>query len=1037
MSAQFQPIEQTLRRARLAIRLQESVRAAALVAGGVAVVLLAAFLVTSVAGVSGTARPWFLAFAAGALAAAIAAAALPFVRRWSDDALAKRIGDRVPGVGDSLLSAVQLHRDADTLAARYDLSRELIDLHVERSAGLSAAVDPKALTDRERTKRLVTAAGSLLLFWGVLALVFPGVAARSRHLLFGVPPGAKAPEVAAAPGAAPRLGDVTVTYRFPDYTGREPETFEGTDGALRALKGTIAEVRLKADRPVKSASILLNGKDSLPLSVQTSPAGTTTLAGEMSILENGTWTVRAEGADGAPAANDALRTITVEADAVPTAQIVWPLEENLEVNELEDVDVTWGVEDDFGVREVVLVWENHPPAGEDGKPRKGKSGRVPLATFPRENPLRHGDRLRWALATLGLEPGGYVEYWVEVTDNDTVSGPKKGTSQRQRLFLLSSEQIHDKAVALQEQLLKRMIHLLGDHLELEPRQLARERVNDEAERLEGKSREVARALDTVAEEMLKDPLGDRQVYQQILRIRGDLAAIASSYSRRMLESAARSSPDPATARRDAFAFAHDDAVPTLEKDVLFLDKLIQKQRFDGARDELAKLVEEQKDLKSMLERYKNGDMKDAELAKALEARLREIEKRMAEVAAKMASTLKAMPSDFDNSALEDDLMSQIRKALEEGRMEDAAALTEQLLQGLEQMAQQMDDIEQEFNLDPELAKQVQEAQQELAKLSEEQRKVLDETNQVREQIQKRQDSTGEKVNDFAKKELEKVKQLREELDRLDRQGMTDPWMRGVVRAGRASMDRDLNGLETGLKSGELGDALQHAQDIEQTLESVETAGESMRHGADGADPRTVEQARKAKAKASEIVQDLERLRKSFEDSATAEERRQMQELAKRQQELRQRAQQMAQQMGEMAEKTPFVPGQAGQAMQQASESMGDAQAKLRGGNAAGAVPSERDAMQQLGEAQAQMEGAGQSGQRGGRSGIPLGQRMNGRGSRGQNGMNGMSNDRVEIPDGSQFRVPKEFREDILEAMKKPSPNGYEQLNQDYYERLIK
>lgn len=1041
MSAQFLPIENTLRRARLALRVEGTVRGAAFVLGAVAIVLLAGFLLTAFGATPLILRPWFLGFAVATIAIATVFAVRPLVIGWTDDDLARRIGDRVPGVGDSLLSAVQLHRDAETLSTKYDLSRDLIDKHVESSATLAAGVRPQTLTDTKSTAKLAGAASAMFVVWCALALIFPGIVARSRWLVFGAPPGTAAVQTAAAAGTAPRLGDVTVTYSFPDYTGRSPETFEGTDGSLKALKGTVATVRLKADRPVKAASIVLDGKDSLPLQIETSAAGTTTLSGEIPILENGSWTVKAEGTDGgAPPANDSIRTITAEADAVPTAQIVWPLEQNLEVNELEDVDVTWGVEDDFGVREVALVWENHPPKDEEGgaKAKKGKSGRIPLAGFPRESPQRHGDRLRWSLATLGLKPGGYVEYFVEVTDNDTVTGPKRGVSSKYRLFLLSSEQIHDKAVAMQEQLLKRMVHLLGDHLEIEPRTIARERIADEAERFEGKSREVAQALDQVAGDMLKDPLGDQQVYQQILKIRGDLAQIAVSYSHRAIESAARAAQDPPTARRDAFAYAHEDAVPLLEKDVLFLDKLIEKQRFDGARDELAKLVDEQKDLKSMLDQYKKGGMKDADLAKALEARLDEIQKRMSEVAEKMASTMKSMPTDFDNSALQDDIMEQIRKAIEEGRMEDAAALTEQLLKGLDDMVAAMDDVEQEFNLDPELAQKVQEAQKDLAKLSEDQRKVLDETNQVREQIQKRQDSTGDKVNDFAKKELEKVKELRAELEKLERQGVTDPWMRGVVRSAKATSERSIQQLENGLKSGELGEALGHAQDVEQTLESVENAGENMRHGADGADPKTLEQARKAQAKASEIVKDLEQLRQSFEDSATAEERQKMQDLAKKQGDLKQRAQGLAQQMGEMSEQTPFVPGEAGSAMQGAASSMGDAQSKLKGGNAAGAVPSERDAMQKLGEAQQQMEGSGQSQGKGGKpGGIPLGQRMGQRGGRGQDGMQGFSNEKVEIPDGSQFRVPKEFREDILEAMKKPSPEGYKQLNQEYYEKLIK
>ncbi|HVO30529.1 MAG TPA: hypothetical protein VMV18_07325, partial [bacterium] len=90
-----------------------------------------------------------------------------------------------------------------------------------------------------------------------------------------------------------------------------------------------------------------------------------------------------------------------------------------------------------------------------------------------------------------------------------------------------------------------------------------------------------------------------------------------------------------------------------------------------------------------------------------------------------------------------------------------------------------------------------------------------------------------------------------------------------------------------------------------------------------------------------------------------------------------------------------------------------------------------------GQAQAQLNGAGQQQRGSGGPGTPLAQRMNGGQQKGWDGMRGFSNDKVEIPDGSQFRVPKEFREDILEAMKKPSPDGYKQMNQEYYERLIK
>ena len=1041
MSARYENIDQTLRRARTALRANEAVVALGVLAAAVAGVALVSYVLVLFDVSVGAVRPWFLGVASLAVLGAVAYGARPFLRPWTDDALARRIGDHDPNVADGLLSAVQLHRDKEKLSTEYALSRELIELHVDRTAEQAASVDTSALPDRRATAQLLGAGLGSLAVALALAVVFPGLAARAKTLFLGLPPGEKTPIAAAIPGAAPRLGDVTVTYHYPDYSGRDPQTFEGTDGNLKALKGTVASITLKADRPVKTAQITLNGKEPLKLDVTTSPeTGGTTLAGELSLLENGSWTVEATSANGTPVADRSTRTITVEEDRAPEVTIVWPVEQVTEVNELEDVTVTWGAEDDYGLKSAELVWENHPPVDvKKPAPKKGGkpvSGKIALASFPHEFPLRHGDQYKWSLASLSLEPGGYVEYYVEATDNDTVSGPKKGRSAHHILRLLSSSEIHEKAIALQEAILKRMIHLLGDHLEYDPKSATREKLADDAERFEGKARELSQALDVVQNEMLKDPLGDEVVYRQILKIRADVQNVMVSYSARVLESAARSSADPAQGRREAFLSARAEAIPLLEKDILFLDRLIGKQRFDGARQELASLANEQKDLRKMLDDYKKGGMKDSDLAKALEQKLASLQKKMQEVAQKMASTMESMKSDFDNSAMQDDIMTQIQKAIDEGRMDDAAALTEKMLKGLDDMVAQMDQVEQQFNLDPETAKRLGDAQKELGKLADEQKKLAEDTSRVRDQIQKRADESGKKIDDFVKKEQEKVRKLREQLDALQRQAMLDPAMRSLVAPARFGLERELQALEGGLKSGELGESLEHAENIDNELEGLERAPETlgMNRPGDQPDPKTLDAASKAKMQAKSIVKDLEQLRQQFEENASPEEKQKLSQLGSQQQKLQQRAQGLAQEMNQLAEKTPFVPGEAGQQIAGASESMGEAQGKLKGGNAAGSVPPQRQASEKLGQAQAQLQGSGQS-QRGGQ-GMPLASRM-GQRPNGSEGNRGFSNEKVEIPDGSQFRVPKEFREDILEAMKKPSPDGYKQLNQEYYERLIK
>jgi hypothetical protein len=44
--------------------------------------------------------------------------------------------------------------------------------------------------------------------------------------------------------------------------------------------------------------------------------------------------------------------------------------------------------------------------------------------------------------------------------------------------------------------------------------------------------------------------------------------------------------------------------------------------------------------------------------------------------------------------------------------------------------------------------------------------------------------------------------------------------------------------------------------------------------------------------------------------------------------------------------------------------------------------------------------------------------------------------KVEIPGREDYRVPEQYREDILRAMRHKSPEQYRQLIHDYYRKLV-
>ena len=56
------------------------------------------------------------------------------------------------------------------------------------------------------------------------------------------------------------MGDLSITYLYPQYTGLPPRTEEGTAGDLRGPRGTEVRVAARADRDLAEAAAVVNGQ---------------------------------------------------------------------------------------------------------------------------------------------------------------------------------------------------------------------------------------------------------------------------------------------------------------------------------------------------------------------------------------------------------------------------------------------------------------------------------------------------------------------------------------------------------------------------------------------------------------------------------------------------------------------------------------------------------------------------------------------------------------------------------------------------------
>ena len=139
---------------------------------------------------------------------------------------------------------------------------------------------------------------------------------------------------------------------------------------------------------------------------------------------------------------------------MPTVEVAEP-GDGVEVDETTDLRIRYEASDDFGLQNAALVYFG-PAGGEQ---------RVPMhqGRFDRASVF---ETFSWNMRDWVLPDGETLQFYVEVYDNDTISGPKRGVSETVTLRMRNREQEHEELERLQEELADATLDLLADHLDL-------------------------------------------------------------------------------------------------------------------------------------------------------------------------------------------------------------------------------------------------------------------------------------------------------------------------------------------------------------------------------------------------------------------------------------------------------------------------------------------------------------------------------------------------------------------------------------------
>jgi hypothetical protein len=172
-------------------------------------------------------------------------------------------------------------------------------------------------------------------------------------------------------------------------------------------------------------------------------------------------------------------------------------------------------------------------------------------------------------------------------------------------------------------------------------------------------------------------------------------------------------------------------------------------------------------------------------------------------------------------------------------------------------------------------------------------------------------------------------------------------------------------------------------------------------------------------------------------------------LSHRQHAVRERTEALKNRLDQLSQFNPFLSPELRQQVGEAGEFMGEAQGELSERRARQAIPPEEEALRRLSQGQQAMQQAMQQmAQRGQMGQIPVPMVLRRPGdpfafnpqpfpdrSPQNQGRMGINTRDFKIPGKEEYKAPKQFREEIMEALKRGGPSQFKGQIEQYFKNL--
>lgn len=554
----------------------------------------------------------------------------------------------------------------------------------------------------------------------------------------------------------PLIRSFRAHLQYPPYTRLPAKVLDENVGDITAYKGTIVSLQIASSKKLTSASLVLSDGGILPMSVDGTQA---TVRFPLSVEKS--YHVALVDEESLTNADPIQYQLRILPDAYPTVTILVP-GRNVDVTEQMQLDLLIRITDDFGFSKLRLA---HRLAHS----RYEKPSEEFVFTdilLPSRDQITHEVWHRWSLTRMGLVPEDVVAYYVEVFDNDNVSGPKAAQSETYLVRLPSLDEVFRDVAQIQTQSLE---SLLSAHSELQQlrkeltdlhnemkrdrqkvdwqQQKKAEEMSKRFEELKKKLDETAHKMDEALNQMQENKLLSKETLEKYLELQKLMeefdAPELQEALRKLQEAMKQLSPEQIREAMQKLQMSEEIFRKSLERTIELLKRIAIEQKMDELLKRTEQLIRQQESVREQTAQTEPSDQKQIEdlarqqqdLQQQLEAmreQLADLQKKMEEFPAEMPlEQMSKAQQDLDQQQLGEQMQDALQQ-IRSGQMQSAQRNQQRISQGLQQFHEQMQSAQRAMreNQLRQAMNEMRKALQNTLELSKRQEQLKEETSEL-------------------------------------------------------------------------------------------------------------------------------------------------------------------------------------------------------------------------------------------------------------------------------------------------------------------